>query len=139
MGKNLMAGYSALHKRVYAARGPARDHQCVRCPAQAQQWARVHTEDGTDPWADYVPMCYICHRAYDDPAKHWRGQQLSPEHRAKIGDSNRGKPGRVWADDEKARVSASLKGRPSPTRGMRHSDETRAKMRAAHARRLGKA
>jgi hypothetical protein len=133
-----MAGYNALHKRVTYHRGPASQHQCVRCPAQAAEWATVHGEDGTDPWADYVPMCHPCHVHYDDPARHWRGKPLTAEHRAKIGDGNRGRPGRVWTPEQKAAVSASLKGRPSPTKGMKFSDETRARMRAAQARRLGR-
>ena len=59
------ASYEALHKRLRKARGKAIEHQCVRCPSQAIQWAQVHGEDGTDVWTDYVPMCISCHLRYD--------------------------------------------------------------------------
>lgn len=55
----------AQWKRVTRRRGPASAHQCARCPARGRDWARVHTEDGQDPWADYVPLCRPCHRHYD--------------------------------------------------------------------------
>jgi hypothetical protein len=58
-------GYAALHSRLTRWRGQASQHQCVRCPAPARDWAQVHTEDGTDVWTDYVPMCRRCHMAYD--------------------------------------------------------------------------
>jgi hypothetical protein len=54
-----------VHKRVTRRQGPASTHQCVRCPQRARDWARIHTEDGQDPWADYVPLCRPCHRRYD--------------------------------------------------------------------------
>lgn len=57
--------YDARHYRVKRVRGPASAHQCVRCPAQARDWAQIHTEDGEDPWADYVPLCKSCHLVYD--------------------------------------------------------------------------
>jgi hypothetical protein len=67
------AGYEAMHRRVDRARGKAKEHECVRCAEngivkRAREWARVHGEDGTDPWADYVPLCYPCHRTYDNNA-----------------------------------------------------------------------
>ena len=65
------AGYAALHYRVRNARGKATGHQCVRCPRPARDWAQVHTEDGTDIWADYVPMCRSCHMAYDRDSRPW--------------------------------------------------------------------
>jgi hypothetical protein len=32
---------------------------------RARDWAQVHGTDGTDVWADYVPMCRKHHIAYD--------------------------------------------------------------------------
>ena len=80
-----LPGYSARHKRVVRARGPARMQTCVRCPAQARDWAQLHTEDGEDPWADYAPLCRRCHIAYDgnnngDPGI---GQRRGDQQRAK--------------------------------------------------------
>lgn len=57
--------YHAVHLRIRTARGRAAEYECVRCPRQAQEWARVHTESGLDLWADYVPLCRWCHRKYD--------------------------------------------------------------------------
>lgn len=64
------------HKRVRRARGKASAQQCVRCPAQAYDWAQVHTEDGTDIWADYVPLCRSCHIRYDRDAR-WNAESLA--------------------------------------------------------------
>lgn len=99
MDQNL-TGYSALHKRLTRQRGRAADHECVRCPARAAEWAQVHLTDGEDIWADYVPMCIYCHRQYDrvNRTPKWaersqrmaelnrsrRGVPLAPEHRAKV-------------------------------------------------------
>src|SRR5215831_19553254 len=60
-----MTAYSTLHTRLRTQRGLAAEHQCVRCPAQVRDWARVHTENGEDIWTDYVPLCRSCHIAYD--------------------------------------------------------------------------
>jgi hypothetical protein len=68
--------YGAKHKRLRKARGKASAHQCVKCDNAALDWAQVHTEDGTDPWADYVPMCRSCHLGYDYDAR-WSEEPLA--------------------------------------------------------------
>lgn len=58
--------YESRHNRLNRARGSAAKHLCARCEqVPAKNWAAIHTEDGDDPWADYVPLCLVCHRAYD--------------------------------------------------------------------------
>ena len=62
--------YRTKHQRIPRFRGQVSDELCVKCIEKgvnkpAQQWAQVHGEDGTDPWADYVPMCVKCHHIYD--------------------------------------------------------------------------
>lgn len=65
--KGAEGSYTALHNRVYRARGKA-DH-CERCgkddPGVRYEYAQVHGTDGTDVHAHYIPMCQPCHRAYD--------------------------------------------------------------------------
>lgn len=60
------ASYTALHNRVYRARGKA-DH-CERCgaddPAEKYEWAMIHGTDGTNV-NDYISLCASCHRTYD--------------------------------------------------------------------------
>ncbi len=68
--------WAAKHQRLRKVRGRAAEHQCVKCPAQARDWAQIHTEDGTDPWADYVPLCRKCHLNYDYEA-HWNEESLA--------------------------------------------------------------
>jgi hypothetical protein len=70
-------GYSAAHRRVRSALGPAAAHPCVRCgTAPAAQWALIHGSPRqlTDPDnglpfsprpEDYQPMCARCHKHYD--------------------------------------------------------------------------
>lgn len=59
------AGYDAMHRRVYRARGKA--SHCSRCgiadPAVKYEWANL-TGNYADIW-DFEPMCISCHRAYD--------------------------------------------------------------------------
>ena len=80
--------YDMLHRRVRETRGKATEHACVRCDAQAREWAQLHTEDGLDIWADYVPMCVSCHRRYDDsPERHAAiSRSWTPERRAALGE-----------------------------------------------------
>lgn len=80
--------YRANHRRLHKERGRAAEHQCVRCPAQAQEWAQVHGEDGSDPWADFVSMCRRCHVNYDRAGL--PGHPMSAESRRQISDSKRG-------------------------------------------------
>lgn len=71
--------YSAVHKRLAAWRGDARDHQCRHCGRQAQQWAlmdpyvdtRICEQNGRRYTSDlnrYEPLCITCHRVVDIPA-----------------------------------------------------------------------
>lgn len=148
-------GYSALHWRVRQVRGRASDYPCVRCSEygvgrRARHWATIHGTDGTDPFADYVPMCQQCHFAYDGVNEGNRGVPKSPEHRAAISAGKKGKPTHRKSPDEISRIKAKLKGRPSPTRGMKMGEATKEKHRtrmlagqsaamqeAAHAARWG--
>lgn len=67
--------YGSAHRRVYEARGPARDHACTDCDGPAQQWSYDHTDpaemtrpDGAAYSADpihYAPRCIPCHRRFD--------------------------------------------------------------------------
>lgn len=71
--------YGRLHWRVRKVRGRAPSYLCVRCAengrdTQAREWATIHGADGTDPWADYVPLCKPCHIAYDGPPPARRGE-----------------------------------------------------------------
>lgn len=77
-----MMAYSAQHKRVVRARGPARERQCIGCPAQARDWARIHGRDGEDP-GDYAPMCRSCHNRYDGVGDPGLGQRRGAQQRAK--------------------------------------------------------
>jgi hypothetical protein len=76
-------GYQAKHERVYRMRGKAREQICVTCGQPARHWAQIHGTDGSDPMADYQPMCHRCHFAYDDVAERSaqkrRGRTQSPE------------------------------------------------------------
>ena len=57
-------GYIARHDRVRRARGKATEYRCVRCSAQAVNWAWIHGEDPAD-LDSYMPMCRACHMKYD--------------------------------------------------------------------------
>jgi hypothetical protein len=106
--------YVRIHKRIYKARGKASGQQCVRCPKQAHDWARIHGQDGQDPWADYVPMCRSCHIRYDGineavrtANQNRRGVPLTPEHRAAIA---RSRAGHAVSPATRAKISAALAG-----------------------------
>ena len=72
-------GYSAVHERLYRARGAANTHIC-ECGQPAQQWAYDHSDpDPKFSWrrdlryevpysldlSRYVPMCIPCHGKAD--------------------------------------------------------------------------
>lgn len=85
---------AARHRRLHRARGPASLHHCVRhleagLHKQAFDWAQLHTEDGMDVWADYVPLCRSCHIRYDADAR-----PITPEHQARRSAAMR----RSWAE-----------------------------------------
>ena len=106
------ATYQRQHQAVRRKRGRASDHLCEHCGGTAIDWARKDGASGDDPFEDYMPLCRGCHIRYD------RG----------------GKPGRPKSQDEKDRISAKLRGRPSPTSGMVFTEQTRARMRASYKR-----
>lgn len=70
--------YASAHKRVAAARGPARDQACVDCGEPAQDWSftkvecetRMSSPDGR-PYCTHVehydPRCRTCHNRFDHP------------------------------------------------------------------------
>lgn len=66
--------YASAHDRVHAAKGSARDYDCVACGDAAEQWAY----DNADPNErlegglafsaspdHYQPMCQSCHKRFD--------------------------------------------------------------------------
>lgn len=62
--KGDQASYTALHNRVYRARGKA--SCCEQCSTDKgpYEWAMRHGTDGTDV-NEYVSLCKPCHRLYD--------------------------------------------------------------------------
>ncbi len=62
--------YYAFHKRLAAARGPAKTHTCS-CGKPAEQWAYVGPREAGDrmPFSldmtEYEPMCTSCHKNMD--------------------------------------------------------------------------
>ena len=120
-----MTSYQTLHTRLRTQRGNANQHQCVRCPAQARDWARIHTEDGEDIWADYVPMCRRCHINYDQSghrvphsaetkallSQKNRGYRHTPEAIEKIRAASTGRP---KSAETRARSSAAQRGKVIP-------------------------
>jgi hypothetical protein len=70
--------YGAAHHRLYAAKGPAKDHMCVDCEGPAMEWCydggcedeRVGKNGRFDvtycPHPEhYTPRCASCHRRHD--------------------------------------------------------------------------
>jgi hypothetical protein len=107
--------YAARHKKVRRARGSASGQLRVSCDEPAHDWAQVHTEDGTDPWSDYVPLCRHCHIRYDRDARQnpesqerWRtgvDRYWTPEARAARG----AQMSRNWTPERRATHSARMK------------------------------
>lgn len=75
-GPDHTPGYAAAHHRVWGARGPAREHHCIECGTEAQDWAYDHTDPAEltspsgsayslDP-AHYRPMCRADHARFDN-------------------------------------------------------------------------
>lgn len=86
--KGESAGVRTRHQRVVRRRGKASDHECVKClelgrRTQARDWATVHGTDGEDPWADYIALCRLCHRSYDQIGARQRGVVRNPLHDAR--------------------------------------------------------
>jgi NAD-dependent SIR2 family protein deacetylase len=57
-----------IHGRLGRARGKAREHKCVDCGEQADEWSQIHGTDYRDI-NNYEPRCYSCHKYYDDPQR----------------------------------------------------------------------
>lgn len=83
---NESCSYTAAHKRVARWRGFAKEHDCVDCGKQAQEWSyrggSSFEQSGPSPrrkngktvyvnskWSgyiwDYEPRCVDCHKTYD--------------------------------------------------------------------------
>ena len=99
--------YWANHNRVHRILGSATVHQCVRCPRQAQEWAQIHTEDGTDPLTDYVPMCVSCHRLYDSINRTERWYVTRAEAGARFAALNKARTGQALLPRHRAQVMAA--------------------------------
>lgn len=69
-----VVGYFGLHSRIRAARGPARNHDCVDCGKRARHWS-YDLSDPTPVITDkltfsldvtrYEPRCVKCHSLHD--------------------------------------------------------------------------
>lgn len=62
-----VVGYYGLHCRIRAARGPAKNHQCIDCGKRARHWS-YDLSDGPGFSQDvnrYDPRCVKCHSAHD--------------------------------------------------------------------------
>jgi hypothetical protein len=138
--------YYKQHRAVYAARGKASDYECSsdNCEREAAEWAQIHDLDPENV-ASYQPMCRSCHREYDD---HW-----DDETKAKLGATLK----EMWSDPaykeahemseeqkqklKEAWVRRRARGNPisqeardkiaATHRGVKRSEETKAKMRAS--------
>lgn len=139
--------YKRRHRVVARELGKASFQNCAAHEERgviqrAGQWARIHTETGEDPQADYVPLCTLCHDRYDE-----RTSPCSPGcscGRHKPGNRRRTgskpcDPGctcgkhrhRIVSDKTRAKLSESLAGREV-------SSETRAKQSEAARARIGR-
>ena len=74
MGSGDDVGNSAVHGRVKALRGPARDHECVDCGRQAAHWSYDHADPNEKQSPDgpystntdhYHARCVPCHKRFD--------------------------------------------------------------------------
>lgn len=80
--KGAEVSYSGAHKRVRATRGPASDHPCSGCGAEAKDWAYRWNLGCSEeqlgvsrkgqplrPFCTHIehydPMCRACHTAFD--------------------------------------------------------------------------
>ena len=77
------ATYNAVHLRIRAQRGPAKDNTCP-CGAAAEHWAYVRGDDQSVRYDErgrpysidlsrYVALCRTCHRRMDAEATRTRG------------------------------------------------------------------
>ncbi len=68
-------GIKGAHDRVRRARGPASDHTCIDCPAQAAEWSYDEAPGEHSPRIeDYSPRCYSCHKRLDNLLRHLLGE-----------------------------------------------------------------
>ena len=68
-------GRKSLHNRVRRLRGKASEYTCENCGKPARDWATVHGADGRDPLNDYLALCRVCHRAYDQVGARQQGSK----------------------------------------------------------------
>lgn len=81
--------YEAVHYRLLWDRGSASDNPCVKCGAQAEEWAYDHTDPDelTDPkgraysldQGRYFPLCISCHRVQDGRGECRKGHPWTDE------------------------------------------------------------
>jgi hypothetical protein len=72
--------YSAVHQRLYAQFGQARDHTCVDCGKPAAEWSYNHHDPDerhdnrgvaySTKFAYYNPRCSACHATFDAEYRH---------------------------------------------------------------------
>jgi hypothetical protein len=72
--------YSAVHQRLYARFGQARDHACVDCGEPATEWSYNHHDPDerhdsrgvaySTKFAYYSPRCSACHATFDAEYRH---------------------------------------------------------------------
>lgn len=80
--RGAVPGYRALHMRIEASKGKAKEHKCVDCGADGFHWSysnsadveysQLVTQNGKSAVMTYAldldqyqARCYKCHRAYD--------------------------------------------------------------------------
>lgn len=114
--------YQYNHSRVKKERGRAAEYTCVRCDRSAENWAQVHDSTGTDPWGDFMPLCMVCHNAYDEVGKRQEGREVPEEWRLRISAAARG---RKASPETRAKLSAA-----STTKGKKRPPEVVAKISA---------
>lgn len=148
------------HEPVYRAKGIANKYRCIDCGDKASDWSRIHDKPIGYP-DSYVPRCHDCHVAYDMPiyvangsrnAGNWTTEQRKAWARAKWGNPEyRAAVTAQWtaekreakrqetiaknklpiSDERRRNLSESHKGKPSPRKGAKLTDEQKAKISRA--------
>ena len=93
--------YNRYHEHKRYKDGWAREYGCWFCDNQADEWAWIHDADPAD-FDSYIALCYRCHQKYD----------------------NR------WNEDERRKVSESLRDYWNSEEGMARREAMRGKGRA---------
>lgn len=76
---------TAVHQRLYRARGKASEYPCVDCGLQARDWSQVKNTEGYSI-DDFEPRCRSCHTIYDGKSKFTRDQALGIRQRIENGE-----------------------------------------------------